>query len=66
MDVYNIGLAGYLVVKGYNYTKISKQDGIKFDISQEEFKKLRNEFYNSDFKKYNDIMREIARHFKAK
>lgn len=64
--IYNIGLAGFIELKGNEPVKISKEDGIYFDISQEELKQYRKEYFNSDFKIYNDILRKIAKKFKSR
>ena len=64
--IYNLGLAGYMILKEKNPLKISKEEGIVFDISQEEAKKLRVEYFNSDYKNFNDILRDLAKKFKSR
>jgi len=64
--VYNIGLAGFIVLEGYDPLKVSKMNGITFDISQEQLKEFRQKYFNSNYKRYNDILREIAKKFKSR
>ena len=64
--IYNLGLAGYMILKGNDPLKISKEDGIFFEMSQEEAKKIRKEYFESKYKIYNDILRELAKKFKSR
>jgi len=64
--VFNLGLAGYVALKGNHPETISKEDGITFDISQEEYSILKREYFESEYKKYNNIIRKFAIQFKPR
>ena len=66
VNVYNLGLAGYIQLNGFNSLSASKEYGVSFEMTKEQYKELKNEYFNSEFKKYNDILRSFAIKFKPK
>jgi len=66
VNVYNLGLAGFIQLKGFDSLSASKEDGVSFEMTKEHYKELKNEYFNSEFKKYNDILRSFAVKFKPK
>jgi len=62
----NFGFAGWLnSIKEFEIVKIVPKDGIFFKIPEEIFQKeLKEEYNNSDFRKYNDTLRDIISKFK--
>jgi len=62
----NFGFIAYLTcIKGYTLIKIDKKDGAYIEIDEDIYQKdLKDEYNRSDFKKYNDELREIISKFK--
>jgi hypothetical protein len=64
----NFGFAAFLViVKGYNEYKITPKEGITVKITDDIFPKdLQIEYNSSNYKKYNNLLREIIKTFLGK
>jgi len=62
----NFGFAGFLIaVKKFPLQRIEKKDGIFIKIPDDTYlKDLKTEYNTSDFKLYNDTLREIISNFK--
>jgi hypothetical protein len=66
INVFNLGLGGFVALKGNKPLNVEKETGICFDITQETYEKYKEEYFNSDFNKYNKILRDFASKFKAR
>jgi len=66
INVYNLGLAGFVALKGNTPVSVEKETGVCFELEKDEYEKLKEEYFNSEFKDYNKIIREYASKFKAR
>ena len=69
IQIFNIGFIGFLIaIKNKEpLNNVNKGNGAMFEFdSKEELLASKKEYYSSDYKKYNDTLREIAKNFKAR
>ena len=66
ISVFNLGLAGFMTLRGYEPLSVTEEDGIIFKIPLDVFEMLKEEYFNSDHYKFNNILRNFAKKFKAR